>query len=379
MIKVGLLGTGYIGGVHLEALARIGGVKVTAVSDVNLDLANKAAARFNIEKACNDPMEIIKDRNIDVIHNCTPNKFHYILNREALNQGKHILSEKPLSMTSGEAEELVNIAVKKGAVTGVDFCYRYYPVVQEMAVRIRRGECGDVRMATGSWFQDWLCYTTDYSWRLDKSESGESNITADLGSHWFDLIQFVTGLNVTEVLGDLVTIIKERKKPKRQVLAFEKAGNVETETVRIEVDDYSCILFRLSNGAPGSFTTSQLCQGRKSTTEFQIYGSQCSFAWDHRRSNELWIGYRDKPNETLVENAQLQDLSTAKYANLPAGHPLGYHDAVLNLFKDYYEDVKNGGSDKNSNRPTFCTGYDEMKILDAVLESKKNQTWAEVK
>jgi predicted dehydrogenase len=283
-------------------------------------------------------------------------------------------------MTLAEAEQLTELAEKKGIVTGVDFCYWYYPVVLEMALRVRRGDAGAVRMATGTWFQDWLSWVTDYTWRLERSESGDSNIAADLGSHWFDLVQFVTGLTVKEVMADFATVIPVRKKPTRQVLAFEKVTDVPHQEVNVELEDYSAILFRLSNGAPGSFTTCQAAIGRKSDTEFQIYGSTCSYAWNHKRSNEMWIGWRDKPNETLIESPVLQDPVTAPYATLPTGHPLGYHDAVLNLFKDFYDVVKSGGKEKPGGlpRPTFRTGADEMRILKAVVESNRKRGWATV-
>ena len=378
MITVGLIGAGYIGPIHLGALSRIGGVRVKTVVDVNGELAEKAAAAHNVPNSGTDHRDVIKDPEIDVIHNCTPNKYHYGITKQALEAGKQVLSEKPLAMTLKEAEELVELAEKKKAITGVDFCYRYYPVVQEMAARVRRGDAGAVRLVTGSYFQDWLSREIDWTWRLLRSESGDSNITADLGSHWFDLIQFVTGLKVREVIGDLVTLVPKRRRPKRQVLAFEKLEEVESEEVEVELEDYSSILFRLSNGAPGSFTTSQVCAGRKSDTEFQIYGSECSYAWNHKDATKLWIGYREKANEILIENPTLQDPSTAHYANLPAGHPLGYHDAVLNLFKDYYQAVAAGGKGSQLH-PTFKTGYDEMKILEAILSSHSKRGWVEVR
>ena len=378
MITVGLIGAGYIGPIHLGALARLGGVRVKTVIDVNGELAKKAAAAYNVPNSGTDHREVIKDPEIDVIHNCTPNKYHYQITKEAMEAGKQVLSEKPLAMDLKEAEELVELAEKKRAVTGIDFCYRYYPVVQEMAVRVRRGDAGAVRMVSGSYFQDWLSREIDWTWRLLRSESGESNITADLGSHWFDLIQFVTGLKVREVIGDLATLIPVRKRPTRQVLAFEKVEEVESEEVEVELEDYSSILFRLSNGAPGSFTTSQVCAGRKSDTEFQIYGSECSYAWNHKEATVMWIGHREKANEILIENPTLQDPSTAAYASLPAGHPLGYHDAVMNLFKDYYEAVDKGGKGREL-RPTFQTGFEEMKILEAILASHEKRSWVEVK
>ena len=378
MITVGLIGAGYIGPIHLGALARLGGVRVKTVIDVNGELAKKAAAAYNVPNSGTDHREVINDPEIDVIHNCTPNKYHYQITKGALEAGKQVLSEKPLAMDLKEAEDLVELAEKKRAITGIDFCYRYYPVVQEMAVRVRRGDAGAVRMVSGSYFQDWLSRETDWTWRLLRSESGDSNITADLGSHWFDLIQFVTGLKVREVIGDLATLIPVRKRPTRQVLAFEKVEEVESEEVNVELEDYSSILFRLSGGAPGSFTTSQVCAGRKSDTEFQIYGSECSYAWNHKEATVMWIGHREKANEILIENPTLQDPSTAAYASLPAGHPLGYHDAVMNLFKDYYEAVDKGGKGREL-RPTFQTGFEEMKILEAILASHKKRSWVEVK
>jgi predicted dehydrogenase len=379
MVNIGLIGAGYIGPIHLDALSRIGGVRVKRVADVNGELARKAAADHNVESWGTDWREVVRDPGIDVIHNCTPNKHHFEISKEALNQGKQVFTEKPLSMDLKEADELVNLAEKKKAVTGIGFCYRYYPAVQEMAARVRRGDAGVVRMVTGTYFQDWLCREADWSWRLLASESGASNITADLGSHWFDLVQFATGLEVREVLGDLATLIPVRKRPKRQVLAFEKVDQEDSEEVKVELEDYSAVLFHLSNGAPGSFTTSQVCAGRKSDTEFQIYGSKASYAWNHKEATVLWMGYREKPNEELIENATLQDPSTARYATLPAGHPQGYHDAMMNMFRDYYDELGGRSLPRAAPRATFATGRAEMKILAAVLASYKDKRWVEVK
>jgi predicted dehydrogenase len=378
MIRVGLIGTGYIGPIHLGALVRLEDLKVVSVVDANAALAEKAAARFNVDRYGTEYRDIVNDPEIDVVHNCTPNKYHFQITKEALKAGKQVLSEKPLAMTLAEAEELTDLAEKKKAVCGIDFCYRYYPVVQEMAVRVRRGDAGTIRLVSGSYFQDWLSLETDWTWRLLRSESGESNVTADLGSHWFDLIQFVTGLRVERVLGDLATLIPVRRRPKRQVLAFEKFEEVDSEEVEVELDDYSAVLFRLTGNVPGSFTTSQVCTGRKSDTEFQIYGSEASFAWNHKDATRMWIGHRTRENEELIENALLFDPLTARYASLPAGHPLGYHDAVMNLFLDFYDVLRNGEDAKKLPRPTFQTGFDEMKILEAILTSNRKRSWVSI-
>jgi predicted dehydrogenase len=283
-------------------------------------------------------------------------------------------------MTLSEAEELTVLAEARGVITGIDFCYRYYPVVVEMALRVRRGDAGTVRLATGSWLQDWLSSPGDWSWRLERAESGDSNTAADLGSHWFDLVQFTTGLTVTEVMADFATLIPQRRKPARQVLAFEKVRDTPAEDVRVELEDYAAILFRMSNGAPGSFTTCQAAIGRRSDTEFQIYGSKCSLAWNHRRPSELWIGWRDRPNETLIESPVLQHPASAMYVSLPSGHPMGYHDAVLNLFNDFYAAVRSGGREQLGTlpRPTFRAGWEEMRLLQAVISSSKTRAWVKV-
>ncbi len=378
MIKVGVIGAGYIGAVHLDQLTRLRGVEVVKVVDASAERAQQAAQVCGAAYS-DDYRDITDDSSIDVIHNCTPNIYHLEINRRALNNGKQVLSEKPLAMTASEAEELWTLSVQKRAVTGVNFCYRYYPVVQEAAARVRAGDIGAVRMAFGTWFQDWLSMDTDYSWRLDPKESGKSNITGDLGSHWFDLIQFVTGSRVTDVMGDFSTIIPVRKKPKHQVLAFEHVDEAACELVDCTLEEYASIHFRLDGNIPGSFTTCQTCIGRKSETAFEVYGSTASLGWNHRDATKLWIGNRFKPNEEILENSQIMYPEAAQYAVLPAGHPLGYYDAVLNLFKDFYQAVDAGGGDGETiSRPTFKTGYDEMRILDAVVASNARRRWEQV-
>lgn len=380
MVNIAVIGAGYIGNVHLETLNRIAGLRVKALYDVNMELARKVASDHNVPVVADSVEEILADRQIEVVHVCTPNSLHFEQSLAALEAGKHVFSEKPLAVSSQQAGTLVKKARATGAITGIGFCYRYYPMVQEMALRIKRGDYGQVRMVTGSWFQDWLSEMRDYTWRLEKQQSGSSNVAADLGSHWFDLIGFVTGLEVSEVLADLYTLLPEREKPMKQALAFQKQdAQTAYEKVRIEVEDYASILFRLDSGrVPGSFTTSQVCPGRKSETEFQIYCSDASLAWNHKRSDELWIGHRHGANETLIENPLEMDERLAHYSTLPAGHPLGYRDAMTNMLKDYYEAVRVKDEGDGIARPTFLTGYKEMLLLDRIVASNSMRTWVEV-
>jgi predicted dehydrogenase len=378
--KVGVIGTGYIGTVHVEILRRIVGAEVVALADSNEKLARAAAERLGVPKVYKSGEELINDRDIEVIHNCAPNNVHFGLNKQAIEAGKDVLSEKPLSLTAMESAELVRLTEKHKTLTGINFCYRYYPVVQEAAARIRRGDLGEVRAFMGHFLQDWLFYDTDYSWRLDPAVAGAANVIADLGSHFCDLVQFITGRKIAEVMADFHTCIPKRKKPKADVLAFSTQVGGEYEEVDIRVEDYASLFLRLDNGACGSFTTCQVAAGHKVDLELRVFGSKESYAWSHVRPNDLWIGHREKGNETFYESSQLQVEDTRKYATLPTGHPMGYHDAVYNLFRDYYEALaaKRAGKPFDVRFPDFHTGHEAMCVLGAAVESHKSGHWARV-
>ncbi|MHB9035744.1 MAG: Gfo/Idh/MocA family protein, partial [Armatimonadota bacterium] len=319
--------------------------------------------------------------NIDVVHNCTPNNLHFELNKIAIEAGKHVFSEKPLSLTSTQSAELVALAEKHGAVTGINFCYRYYPVVQEAAARVANGDIGGVYSVMGSFLQDWLLYETDYSWRLDPAMAGASNIIGDLGSHWCDLAQFITGHKITEVMAELRTVLPVRKRPKSgETLTFAAASDIEYEDVDVTMDEYGAMLLRFDNGATGTFTTSQLAAGRKAEIAIEVYGSDGSLAWAHGKSTELWLGHRNEANQIFIESPILQSEGTRRYARLPSGHPMGYMDAVLNLFSDFYGavDMKREGKEPDARLPDFAAGHKEMKVLEAAIASMKSGAWAKV-
>jgi predicted dehydrogenase len=379
-IKVGLIGTGYIGMVHLEMLRRLGGVEVVAVADTNKVLAEAAAAKFGIRRLYADAGGLIADEEVEVVHNCAPNNVHFEISSLAIRTGKDVLSEKPLALDSRESAELLALAEKHGTLTAIDFCYRYYPVVQEAAARARRGDLGDVRAFVGHFLQDWLFFETDYSWRLDPSVAGRANVVADLGSHWCDLVQFITGQRIVEVMAELHTCLPKRRKPKGGVLSFGAGKAGEAEEVDITLDDYASLFLKLENGARGNFTTCQAAAGRKVDIELQVFGSKESYAWSHVHPNALWIGHREKANELFYESSILQTEETRKYATLPTGHPLGYHDAVFNLFRDYYEAAaaKREGKPYKGTFPDFRTGHEMMCIIDAAVESDRSGKWIKV-
>ena len=379
-IKVGLIGTGYIGVVHLEMLRRLGGVEVVAVADPNEDLARRTAERFGIPKIYTDAASLIADREIEVVHDCAPNNAHFEINAGAIRAGKEVLSEKPLALDSKESGELIALAESHGTLTAIDFCYRYYPVVQEAAARARRGDLGVVRAFAGHFLQDWLLFETDYSWRLDPKIAGRANVVADLGSHWCDLVQFITGQKIVEVMAELHTCVPKRLKPTGGVLSFGTGRAGETEEVAITLDDYAALFLKLENGARGNFTTCQAAAGRKVDLELQVFGSKESYAWSHVHPNALWIGHREKANEVFYESSLLQEEGTRRYATLPTGHPMGYHDAVYNLFRDFYEAVaaKREGKPYRATCPDFRTGHEMMRIVDAAVESDNLGRWVRV-
>jgi predicted dehydrogenase len=379
-IRVGLIGAGYIGLVHLEMLRRLGEVEVVALADSDPERVRAAADKFGIPRVYAKGEDLIDDPEVEVAHDCTPNFLHFGLNKRAIEAGKDVLSEKPLSLDSRESAELAELAEKHGALTAINFCYRYYPVVQEAAARVRSGALGDVRAFVGHFLQDWLFLETDYSWRLDPAIAGKANVVADLGSHWCDLVQFITGLKIVEVMAELHTCIPKRRKPKGGVLSFGAGAAGETEEVGISLDDYAALFLRLENGARGNFTTCQVAAGRKVDIEFQVFGSKESYAWSHVRPNALWIGHRERGNEIFYESSVLQAPGTRKYATLPTGHPMGYHDAVFNLFRDYYAALaaKRGGRSFSVTFPDFGTGHDAMRIIDAAVESNRLGRWVRI-
>jgi predicted dehydrogenase len=378
--KVAIIGLGYIGKVHLDTLLRIPGLEVVAISDVNEAIISDISKKYGIPKYTTDWNSLLDDPEIEAFHNCTPNNLHFELNKILLQEGKHILSEKPLCLSKDQARELRDLAVENNCITGINHCYRYYPSVQEIAQRIKKGEIGDVHTIFGSYFQDWLLYDTDYNWRLDPVFTGLSNTMADIGSHWMDLAQFVSNLKVVEVMADLNTIHPIRKKARKEYLTYAKPEGNDFDDVAVEVDDYGSVLLHFENGAHGCFSVCQVAAGRKCTIDLQVYGTKTAYAWNHERPAQFWIGNRDEANSVLFENALLFHQEAGKFAHLPAGHPLGYYDAVYNLFSEFYRaiDAQNAGKDYETTLPDFNQGLNMMTIIEAIIKSHQEKCWVKI-
>jgi predicted dehydrogenase len=382
-IKVGIIGTGFIGPTHIEAIRRLGFVEVVGLAETSKETAEKKATELGIQRAYGDYHEMLEDSEIQVVHNCTPNHLHFQINKDIILAGKHVVSEKPLAMNSKESGELLELAREQGIVHGVNFNYRQHASVQNLRAKVANGDLGKVNLVHGSYLQDWLMLETDYNWRLAPEVGGKSRAVADIGSHWCDTVQFVTGNRIVEVFADLATVIPVRKKPKFNVSTFETqtASDDMYEDVSINTEDYASVLIRFEDGSRGVFTVSQVSAGRKNRLSFEIDGSRGSAFWNQEEPEKLWLGHRDKPNEILLADPALFNLEAKSSIHHPGGHNEGWPDALKNMMFNYYTFIREG---KNlaSDKPNFATfedGHISMCITDAILESSAEQKWVTVK
>jgi predicted dehydrogenase len=372
-LKAGVVGTGFIGVVHVDALRRIG-VEVKGV----VGSSPERAGAKGIAPVYASYEELLADDDVDVVHLTTPNNLHYPQVKQALAAGKHVVCEKPLAMTSTETTELVELAERSGLVHCTNFNIRFYPIVQEARERVRAGELGDVWNVHGGYLQDWLAEPTDWNWRLEQDKGGELRAVGDIGSHWMDLAQFVSGQRIVEVLADLATVLPVRQRPVGEVETFASAADVERVETPMATEDLAHILLRFDGGARGSLVVSQVSFGRKNSVRFEVDGSAGALAWDGERHEELWLGRRDGPNQTLQRNAALMRPAAAARTHLPVAHAEGFADTFRELYRAVYTDVANGGPSPEPDYPTFRDGHVENVLCDAVALSNRERRWVEV-
>ncbi len=382
-LNAAVIGTGFIGPAHLEALRRIGGVEIVAIASLDAEKAHDLAGRFAIPRIYADWRDVIADRQVEVIHNCTPNNLHFEINKRAVLAGKHIVSEKPLTLTAKESDELLRLVRKSGVVNAVNFNYRFYPLVQQARHMVRSGALGTTLLVHGHYLQDWLLYDTDYNWRLESGISGASRAMADIGSHWCDLVQFMTGLEITEVFAELATVHPKRKKPAEHVDTFKGKETRHTDGARevaVDTEDAAFVTIRFNNGARGACTISQVSAGRKNRQWIEIDGTKKALSWNQEEPNVLWTGSREAANEILMKDPSLLDEKVRRYAHYPGGHPEGYPDGPMNLFANVYDFIRAGKDPRRdpTDFPTFADGHRENLIVEAVLASAKTHRWTTV-
>jgi predicted dehydrogenase len=378
-IRVGIVGTGFIGPAHLEALRR-NNVKVVGLAEATAELAAEKAAALGIGKAYESYEAMLDDPTIDVIHLATPNYLHYPHAKAALEAGKHVVCEKPLAMNSQESADLVRISKEAGLVNVINFNIRFYPMAQQARSMVQNGEIGDIFILQGSYLQDWLLLPTDWNWRLEPDLGGTLRAVGDIGSHWLDLMSFITGLKVKEVFADFKTFHPIRKKPLKPLETF--TGKLLTpedyEDKPIQTEDYASILLHYENGVRGILTVSQVCSGRKNRIFFEINGSQSSLVWNGERPNELWIGNRSQPNQLLMKDPSLLSPDAQATASYPGGHNEGFPDTFKQLYNKVYNYILAGDFTAEPDFPTFADGHYEQVLSEAIERSAREGQWIEV-
>jgi len=377
-LKTAVFGTGFVGRVHLEGIRRLGYVQVYAIGEPQIEKANQLAAEFGVDKTDADYRRILEDPAVDAVHVCTPNFMHFPIAKDALSAGKHVICEKPLATSTKEASELVKLAAEKKLRNATFHNLRFYPMVQQMRRMREDGELGDILVVQGTYSQDWLLYDTDWNWRLDSKHNGPSRCLADIGSHWCDMAEHVTGQRITTLCADLQTFHKVRKQPKGPIETFagktlKPEDYIETP---IDTEDFGAVVFRMGERTRGAFTASQVSAGRKNRLNIEIYGTKGGVSWDQERPDELWIGQRNSPNQIIIKDPSLLKPAAKPYADLPGGHSEGYDDTFKQVFRRFYQSIDDPTMEPQY--PQFADGLRQLTILEAELKSNQSRAWVDV-
>ena len=378
-IRVGIIGTGMMGNTHAEAIRRIPGTKIVAIcGSRSYEKNRKMADELGIPNAYADYKEMLDKEQLDVVHNCTPNNMHYEINLEILKRGINVYCEKPLAMTSEETAELTRIAAEKGVKAGVNFNYRHNATVRDMNERLKmpvsEGGAGDVYLVHGTYIQDWLMYDTDFNWRCVSETGGASRAVADIGSHWFDTVQYITGHKITSVYAKFITIFPQRKKPEKEVATFTTVKDVSYKSIDIDTEDAAYIMVKFDNGIMGNVVVSQVSGGRKNGFQIDVDAAQYSMRWFQEDCDKLLIGTRNC-NSIYHAGAEMLHGDAVRYATLPSGHPLGWADALRSAVREYYNDVTGVSA---CNYATFADGDYIERIVEACVKSSREDKWVDV-
>lgn len=360
-IRMGLVGPGFIAAHHIDAVRRLGNVDVVAIAGSSAAAAQRKAREWNIARACSDWRELIDDPGIDVVHNTTPNHLHYDVSLAALRAGKHVVSDKPLAMDAGQCRRLHDAALQAGVAHVVTFNYRGNPLVQHARTMVADGGLGKVTFVHGQYLQDWLADDTVYSWRMNPRLGGASAALLDIGSHWCDLAEHVSGLRITAVLADLATVVPVRY----------RTADGKRRRVKMTSEDLASVLLRFDNGARGCLCVGQVLPGHKNDLQLEVNGRTASLRWLQERQNELWIGRHAQADTVIMKDPALLAGDALRYARLPAGHQEAWSDAFFNLIADAYRWIAQGGAAnaRPAPLPTFADGYRSACLVEAMLRS----------
>ncbi len=370
-IGMGLIGPGFVAAHHIDAVRRLGDVDIVAVAGSSQQSAERKAKEYKVDRAYGDYQSLIADPDIHVIHNTTPNYLHFPVIMAVLAAGKHIISDKPLAVSPDEGRQLRDAALAARVAHVVTFNYRGNPLVQQARGMVARGETGPVSFVHGHYLQDWMTDPNVYSWRSDPAKGGVTSALGDIGSHWCDLAEHVSGLKIASVLADLTTVIPERYSAGASAEAFSNNSGGERVPVQVHAEDLASVLLRFENGSRGSFNLGQVLPGHKNDLVLEVNGKTASLKWEQEQQNELWIGRYNQPNAVMAKDPALVSPDVRRYTHLPGGHQEGWSDAFFNLIRDAYQWVHEGGAaeTKPEMLPTFQDGYRSTCLVDAMLKS----------
>ncbi len=377
--KVALIGGGFIGPVHCEALRRIG-VPVLGILEINPEVGRKTAERLGIPRVYGSLDELLADGDIGSVHIASPNPAHYEQAKRILESGRHVLCEKPLAITSKETAELAALAAQRPKqAAGVNYNVRFYPLCHEMRARVASGDIGRILSITGSYTQDWLLQPTDYNWRVEPDGATNLRAVADIGTHWMDLAQYISGHKIERVFSDLAVFHPERRKPigGSETFTGSAAQARPTEGVKIVTEDYGAVVMRFAGDVRGVYHVTQCQAGRKNRLQIEISGTEGSLVWDSQDPNDLWIGRRGRSSELFERDPSLMAPEAANISHYPGGHAEGFPDAFKQLALSFYGWI-GGGSQGPAPFPTFADGDYEVKICEAIARSAREQAWTPV-
>jgi predicted dehydrogenase len=377
-LKAAVLGTGFVGRVHMEGILRTGFVELYGIAEPQIEMARKLGQEYRVPKIVGDYRELLADPELDAVHVCTPNALHYPMVKDALEAGKHVVCEKPLSTSPDLVREMIALASAKGLRNCTNHNLRYYPMVQHMRRMREAGELGEILVVQGTYSQDWLLYDTDWNWRIESKDNGPSRCMADIGSHFCDMAEHVTGLRISSLCADLQTFHTTRKRPKGPIETFAGKTLSPEDYIEVPIDteDFGSVIFRMGGRTRGAFTASQVAAGCKNRLSIEIYGSKQSMAWNQERPDELWIGNRNEPNRIVIKDPSLMKEAARSYADLPGGHSEGYDDTFKQIFRRFYQSVLDPAMAPEY--PQFDDGLRQLTILDAELASSKARAWMDV-
>ncbi|WP_240720940.1 Gfo/Idh/MocA family protein [Pseudarthrobacter sp. NamE2] len=355
-----------IAAVHARS-ARTAGAEVLGVLGRNPQRSQQAADQLGVPRGYGSLQQVIDDTP-DVVHICTPNDQHHPQALAVIRAGINVICEKPLAVTADQASELLEAAQRAGVVATVPFVYRFHPLIREIRSRIQSGSLGRVLTIHGSYLQDWMRDQESSSWRVDVASGGASRAFADIGSHWCDLVEFVTGEQLSAVAA--TTDIAYPTRPVPDGPSFSKAEGVEHEgetqqRMKVATEDIAVATFKTASGRLANVVVSQVASGRKNRLWFEVDGTLGSAVFDQENPEQAWFG-TETGASIVVRDPSQGSPDQSRLAIVPAGHPQGYLDAFAAFVADTYAAVR---GESPEGLPTFVDGTRSARIVDAVVAS----------